>query len=127
MNSFSEKNLFFGQITCKPARQLYSRASLRRATRLQKSDAHFPPPASLSAWEESKKGPISGDQRPREPRNRPACPAAAAHHFCFPNLSSGEHHQLCTRITGAWRGSATERPIMTMNNSDTYAPCSFHH
>lgn len=42
----------------------------------------------------------------------PACDprpqrCAAAHYFRFSNFSTSEHHQLCTRITGARQGSVT--------------------
>lgn len=133
-----EKNMFFGRITSKPASQLYSRASLRCAARLMRSQADALPgcknlmptshlPCPCPPGKKARRGTFPGTSGHRSPRTGQPPRAAAAHYFCFSNLSTAEHHQLCTRITGAWRGSVTERPIMTMNNSNAYAPCSFDH
>lgn len=84
-------------------------------------------PCSFPPGKKARRDIFPGTSGHRSPRTGQPPRAAAAHYFCFSNLSTGEHHQLCTRITGAWRGSVTERPIMSMNNSNTYAPCSFYH
>ena len=127
VNSFSKKTCFSDELHVnQPARSTREAvsAALPGCKNLMRT---FHLPCPFPPGRKARRDTFPGTRGHGSPRTGRPPRAAAAHYFCFSNLSTGEHHQLCTRITGAWRGSVTERPIMTMNNSNTYALCSFYH